>query len=151
VKDWNHDCGDPACPVNEIQDALKAEREGHGKTQLALDEAVAMRDAAGQKAWQLQEELKEVYEQLDLEQRSNFSRRQDMLDMLDVVRVAAGTYDEKRKPMCGICDHLVEVCDASSATHCNPKYGDKPCPGHLLRTLLPNEAEGDEIAKKAAT
>jgi hypothetical protein len=38
--------------------AYEAECEEHGKTQLALDEATAMRDAVGQKAWQLQEQLK---------------------------------------------------------------------------------------------
>jgi len=38
--------------------ALDHEKDAHGKTQLALDEAVAMKDAAGQKAHQLAVDLK---------------------------------------------------------------------------------------------
>jgi len=43
-----------------LAQALDAEREAHGKTQLALDEAVAWKDAAGQKALQLREQLDKV-------------------------------------------------------------------------------------------
>lgn len=43
---------------------LAEEREAHGRTRLALDEATAWKDAAGQKARQLQERVRELEEQL---------------------------------------------------------------------------------------
>jgi len=37
---------------------------------------------------------------------------------------------------CGICDATVKTCDVSSTTECDPSYGDKPCPGHILRAAI---------------
>ena len=46
--------------TTEIEQQLEAEKRAHGETQLALDEAVAMKEAFGQKAHQLQGKLEDL-------------------------------------------------------------------------------------------
>ena len=59
---WTHstdDCLANLCRVLSAARAeLAAETAAHGRTQLALDEAVAMKEAFGSKAHQLDEQLK---------------------------------------------------------------------------------------------
>lgn len=43
--------------IAELKSELRAEKEAHGKTQLALQEAEAQKEAFGHKAHQLQEKL----------------------------------------------------------------------------------------------
>ncbi len=46
--------------TTDLEAQLEAEKRAHGKTQLALDEAIACKDAFGQKAHQLQDKLTDL-------------------------------------------------------------------------------------------